>query len=546
MKKKSTWRSLWFAPTLALILMLLGSTVANAVPAIGLTLDNQLVRFDTDTPETIISTVPITGLQTGEFIHGIDYRPDIGQLFGLGSRRRIYTINATTGVATPVNNAPFVPALTGNSFGVDINPSVNRLRVTSNRDENFRFNPSSGAATVDTPLAYAAGDPNEGADPNVVGVAYTNNNFSGTSKTTLYGIDYGLDTLVRIGGINGNPSPNGGQLTTIGPLGVNASQLLGFDIAPGTGTAFAVFRGTGGVSRLYTINLNTGHATLVGPTTGVSLRGLAIVTVDVFIYAVTADNDLLFFSSVTPGTITSKTPITGLRPGETILGLDFRPAAGNQLFALGSTSRLYRIDQGTGAATEVGSGPFSVPLSGSSFGFDFNPTVDRIRVTSDADQNLRLNPDDGTVVSVDTPLAYAAGDPNEGANPNVVGSAYTNSFFGSTTTTLYGIDNNLDVLVRQGGADGQPSPNGGLLTTTGRLTVDAVGPVGFDIVTPVFETSFNFAYASITGNGGVSRLYTINLATGKASLVGIIGGSESVVGIAATQSIVITRPAQEE
>ncbi|HEX8651360.1 MAG TPA: DUF4394 domain-containing protein [Pyrinomonadaceae bacterium] len=531
MNNRLTWRRAWLAPCLALAAMLLGPTVAKAVPIIGLTLDNHLVRFDSDTPGTIISTVPITGLQPGEFLHGIDFRPSSNQLFGLGSQRHIYIINPSTGVATAVNDAPFVPALTGSSFGVDFNPVVDRLRVVSNRDENFRFNPNTGTvAAVDTPLAYAPGDPNEGVDPNVVDAAYTNN-FSGATMTTLYGIDYLLDVLVRIGGVNGVPSPNGGQLTTIGSLHADASNLNGFDIAPGTGTAYAAFRGAGNVSSLYKINLNTGQATLVGKINSNALRGLAVITVEVFIVAVTDDNDILVFNAQRPGTITHQVSITGLQPGEHILGIDYRPA-NFQLYGLGSTSRLYTINVGTGAATEVGSGPFSPALLGTSFGFDFNPAVDRIRVVSDADQNMRLNPDDGTVAAVDTPLSYAAGDPHAGANPNVVGSAYTNNFQVTLSTTLYGIDNNLDILVRQGGVDGMPSPNGGVLTTIGNLGLNAVGPVGFDIAS--FSDTGDFAYAAITGSGGSSRLYTINLATGKASLVGTIGGNRMIVGIATT------------
>src|SRR5262245_31375538 len=119
-----------------------------------------------------------------------------------------------------------------------------------------------------------------------------------------------------------------------------------------------------------------------------------------------------------------------------MLAIDFRPATG-QLFGLGSTSRLYTINSTTGVATVVNTaimpGPFNPPLSGSDFGTDFNPTVDRFRVVTDADQNLRLSPVTGAVVGVDTALSYASGDLNFGANPNVVGSAYTNSVAGATT-----------------------------------------------------------------------------------------------------------------
>src|SRR5262249_46364265 len=79
------------------------------------------------------------------------------------------------------------------------------------------------------------------------------------------------------------------------------------------------------------------------------------------LFAVTRANELLRFNSATPGTIASSTPITGLQGGEKIRGIVVRPATG-QLYALGSTSRLYTINPVTGAATPVGSGTFAVPL----------------------------------------------------------------------------------------------------------------------------------------------------------------------------------------
>ena len=154
------------------------------------------------------------------------------------------------------------------------------------------------------------------------------------------------------------------------------------------------------------------------------------------IYAITGVNDLISFDSATPGTASTPVAITGLAAGDSIVGIDFRPANGT-LFGLGSGSRLYSINRSTGAATQVGSdGAFT--LSGLSFGFDFNPVPDRIRATSDANQNLRLNPNNGTLAATDGALAYAAGDPNAGADPNIVGSAYTNRCSGIVTaTTLY-------------------------------------------------------------------------------------------------------------
>ena len=235
------------------------------------------------------------------------------------------------------------------------------------------------------------------------------------------------------------------------------------------------------------------------------------------IFGLVSGNALVKFSAQAPGmAIGAPIAITGLQPGETILAIDFRPVDG-QLYGLGSTSRLYIINTTTGAATVVGGSPFSTALSGSAFGFDFNPTVDRIRVVSDADQNIRLNPITGAVAGSDTNLAYAAGDPNSGQNPNNVGAAYTNNFAGATTTTLYGIDSTLDILVRQGGINvppGTPSPNTGQLFTVGPLGVDTSDLVGFDI-----SACNGTAYASLT-NDGTARLYTIDLTTGMAVQIG--------------------------
>ena len=94
----------------------------------------------------------------------------------------------------------------------------------------------------------------------------------------------------------------------------------------------------------------------------------------------------------------------------------------------------------------------------------------------------------------------------------------------------HGIDSGLDILVRQGGGGGIPSPNGGELNTIGSLGLDATSILGFDIAEN-FGDSAELAYAAITGPGGIYRLYTINLATGRASQVGIIGGGELIVGI---------------
>ena len=242
------------------------------------------------------------------------------------------------------------------------------------------------------------------------------------------------------------------------------------------------------------------------------------------VYGLTTGNSLVRFDSATPGTINSSVAVSGLNANQTLRGIDFRPANG-LLYGVSSDSRLYTINLSSGFATAIGSaGAFA--LNGTSFGFDFNPVPDRIRVTSDLDQNLRLNPNDGTLTLVDGSLAYATGDPNFGANPNIVGSAYTNSFPGATTTTLYGIDSMLDILVTQN------PPNAGTLNTVGALNFNSSDLVGFDIF--FFD---NRAFASLTGNvaGATSSLYSINLQTGAATSIGPIGGGLTIADIAIQQ-----------
>lgn len=251
------------------------------------------------------------------------------------------------------------------------------------------------------------------------------------------------------------------------------------------------------------------------------------------IYGVTTGNRLIGFKAATPGTIDVNKRITGLQLNETILGVDLRPShVKGPLYALGSTSRLYAIDLDTAVARQVGSGVFTTALSGSSFGFDFNPVTDKIRVVSNLAQNLRLGPDNGQILAVDPRLKYAPGDPNASKKPYIGAAAYTNPNHVQPDTVNYAIDIVLNTLVTQGSPDTRPptSPNTGLLFTRGPLGVVTSSYLGFDI------SDTNVAYAAITRppvNQNMSELYTINLATGRAVLVGTIGiANQKVLGIA--------------
>jgi hypothetical protein len=240
------------------------------------------------------------------------------------------------------------------------------------------------------------------------------------------------------------------------------------------------------------------------------------------IVALTTGNRLVQFSSDDPCTLFSRQSVSGLQPGERLHGIDFRPFNG-QLYGLGSTSRLYVIDPATAVATQIGV-PFPTLLDGTAFGFDFNPTVDRIRVVSNTGQNMRLHPDTGAIVAVDLPLAFASVDPNAGVTPVVAGAAYTNPDNDPLTgTTLYDIDSGLDILATQN------PPNDGILNTVGSLGIDVNKLAGFDI------SISGMAYVALqsgTGGCGPSQLALVDLTTGSVTLLDAIGTSERIRGLA--------------
>jgi hypothetical protein len=233
------------------------STASAADTLLGLTDDNRIVRFNSDSPGQIHSTVAVQGLQAGESLVGIDVRPANDHVYVVGSTNRVYQVNPITGQSRAAFGQ-FTPGLNGQSFGVDFNPVADALRIVSDADQNLRIpftGGNAGEAQNDGTLAYATTDSGNGANPSVGGAGYTNS-FPGATSTTLYDIDTARDVLVR------QDPPNAGTLTTVGQLGVDVEGVAGFDISvqDNVGWASLTPRGATGPS-LYRIDLNTGRAT---------------------------------------------------------------------------------------------------------------------------------------------------------------------------------------------------------------------------------------------------------------------------------------------
>ena len=222
------------------------------------------------------------------------------------------------------------------------------------------------------------------------------------------------------------------------------------------------------------------------------------------IYGVTDANHLIRFSSEAPGAAAENITVQGLAGDERIVGIDVR-ASDDNLFAVTSANRAVQVDTVTGE-TRPAFGPFAPPLNGNSFGVDFNPQANALRITSDTDQNLRVTENNNT--TGDTNLAYAAGDPGAGTNPSVGGVAYTNNTPNASSTQLLGIDSARDALVRI------DPPNSGQLRTVGALGQNAEEPTGFDVAPG------GVAYASFRVGEGPQALYRIDTNTGRATTAG--------------------------
>ena len=248
----------------------------------------------------------------------------------------------------------------------------------------------------------------------------------------------------------------------------------------------------------------------------------------VTLVGLTDSNRLVLIDSTEPGKVVGTVDVTGLQPSEQLLGIDTRPATG-QLYAVGSTSRLYTIDTVTGAAAQVGAGPFAPALNisaagGFEVGMTFDGLQDRIRVVSNG-QSLRLDPDSGTVIALDGPLFNTSPGPDAGRVPGVTGLAQEP---GAPRQTLYGIDWKTNRLVTVGSRNAQPvSPSTGQVFGVGPLFVAFGYPdqsvvlndkVGFDIASP------GHGYASLTrAQASSSTLYLVDLKTGEAHEIGPVG-----------------------
>lgn len=247
------------------------------------------------------------------------------------------------------------------------------------------------------------------------------------------------------------------------------------------------------------------------------------------VVGLTSDQRLICFNERRPNKARDIGYVNGLVADKQLVGIDFRVQDG-LLYGVGDAGGVYMLDTQNATATLVNR--LSVALNGTSFGVDFNPAADRLRIVSDTGQNLRHSILAGGITVQDDPLDYPVPTTLNSVGPTalgITGSAYTNNdVVADTATTLYALDTNLDQIAIQ------TPPNDGTLSATGKLGVDAQAVSGFDIYSVLRGgvSTGALAFASITLADGSTGFYRVTLSTGKATLQRAFASGDQVVDIA--------------
>jgi hypothetical protein len=471
-----------------------------------------VVSFNRANPEKLCSSATLVGLDANETILDLDMQPT-GSLYALtkvGSTGRLRRVDPYGGTLTDAV-AISVP-LNGSTFGTDFSPAGNApLRIVSDAGQNILVTDlDTGAATAGAAL--------HGAGTAATGAAYTDA-VLGAGTATLYVIDPATDRLSTL-------NASTGVLTDVGALGADITKLGGLDIDGRNNLGF-VGATVAGHTELHTLDVRSGA---LSPSLGVvgtptPLLGMTRATPEVYFYGITTDGKLIRFDINDPSNVTVVSDpmrmmptdlITGLGPNEYLVSVDFTP--GPNMYGLTNIGNLYSVNSSIADANKLGSlhpdptdtsAPFS-SLAGTAFDVDFDPTGNvPMRIVSDADENLHISQLSPPMVVTDPTLSSTSA-------MGVVGAAYTNSYAGATSSTLYAIDGANSRLMIESAHDS------GTLTPVGPLGVTGT-LAGFDIGGG--NNGIALAAMQLTGES-FTRLYRIDLATGAATQVGNgIGGS---------------------
>lgn len=497
---------------------------------------------------------------------------------------RLYTLNPVTSLLTPVSTLS--EKLTKDRiYGFDFDPVTEQVRIIGGEADGDAAEVDNFVVTVATGAVEKEDAPR--LQPfDITSAAFSNNN-AGATGTTWYGIDSTSDRLFTIDRNttpDEDPLTNPGRITLVGELSFDASPVGGFEIisttgapAPPLGVGWAT-RSDGANSYLNKIVLTTGASTAVGgaigslsgfsgPVIGLTATVNAGATTEMFVASTNAAPDarLLGFEGGDPGTgedpvpetLTTNRLITGMTAGETVLAMDFRFANNsNTLYVLakgvdsgtGSRARLYTVSISTGVASPVPPLPNPVTgaaagditvggtpyiLKGTHYGLDADPTRTdplqagtALRIVSDADENLAVNPTTG-VASENVEL-------NQTPLPVINALAFINNFDEATSSELLLLDTNVNAdrvarldtaqVISRSGPSGMDNGSGD------ETSWDILGGHnGISLVTEATCPLDNPTCAT-PPTPGYSSLYYLNPSTDTVTFIGELGVDDRTVG----------------
>lgn len=523
---------------------------------------DEIVRFSPTAPATVEALGSVGVDPATDPIVGLDRRPADDRLYAVSRSGRTFIVDV---VSTDDEEAALdlavteiqsiVPAMDGSlpaaRVGVDFNPAANALRLIGDDGQNFRVptaaltNPAPDSGIVETLI-----DGRMGYRRGVAAAAYTNpvsNAPDPQPATALFVID-------AEGGALYSQVANAGEMSFEASLSLQLSSVGGYDIFQqdaGGDNVHYVAATVGSNAALYRLDSATGELTLVRDLGAADVRGLVIrsnrmqpqlqAPFTAFVLDGSGESDVIIkfnFSLLAPnaGGLRSDVTIEGLMAGERIVGMDARttsrePSRLDVIYAVTDQSRVVALLEGPNDTLVVSdSATLSIDLSGEAFGVDFNPAVDLLRIVSDTGQNLRVNLETGREIDGFARSAgFAVADRTTrvvspaapALPPQIVATAYRAAPLGGTFQ--FAIDAETSRLVRVA------VPNDGALElldpavslgVTLPKNADGAFPQSLDIA----GEEDGLVLASLRPVGAQrSALYSINLDTGVATLIGSIG-----------------------
>ncbi len=476
-----------------------------------LTTSNALVGIDSSNGRTGDS-LAITGLQASENLFDIDYRNADGRMWALSTLGNLYTIDLETGAAT-LQSTLSVTLNATETYSIDFNPTVDRLRIIGTDDMSYATNVENGVTATNGSLTLS-GAPANGV---VVDAAYTDTFSTTTGRgTTLFSIDAQNGALYTQNVMTG-------ALTQVATLGVTGLQdIQGYDIDPETQQGLAVFQ-VNGDTALYRVSTSAA-ATLVSELEldGETAIGFTTVTTaNPTVVGLNSTNQVFTFRATEPETISTPVAPANLTAGESLIAIDYSTVA-DRFFLIGrnagASSTLYSMPAaGVATAPTLTNIALLNPTlaAGVEYSIDINPTNGGLRLVGSDDSNAAVNVTTGVVTR---------GMTNGTLNPttfDLAAHAYTNSISGAVVPTeLRAVDTVSGNLVQQ------------------NFIADAnVTDLGIDLGTNVVRpAAFDIRYSSDYGLLGLkdqlttqTTLYTI--INDMVTEIGPIGGASGATNI---------------